>query len=305
MQIPVGLDRFARRFPNRVFDVGIAEQHAVTSAAGMAYGGLHPVVAVYATFLNRAFDQVLMDVALHRAGVTFVLDRAGVTGPDGASHHGMWDLSLLQLVPGIRIAVPRDAATLREELAEAVAVHDAPTVLRFPTGAVGPDLPAVGRIGGMDLLRGPAGASSPSTGGEAEADVLLLGLGSMAPLCLEVADRLAAQGIGATVVDPRWVAPVDPALPALAVRHRLVVVVEDGGVIGGVGSRTAQVLAEQGVPVPVRSFGVPQRFLDHARRAEVLEEIGLTAQEISRQVVERMAGLDAGLDHHQHADRVE
>ena len=290
MQIPVGLDRFARRFPQRVFDVGIAEQHAVTSAAGMAHGGLHPVVAVYATFLNRAFDQVLMDVALHRAGVTFVLDRAGVTGPDGASHHGMWDLSLLQLVPGIRIAVPRDAPTLRAELAEAVAVDDGPTVLRFPTGAVGPELPAVGRVGGMDVLRradGGNGTSAP------EADVLLLGLGSMVPLCLEAADRLAAQGIGATVVDPRWVAPVDPELPALATRHRLVVVVEDGGVVGGIGARTAQVLAERGVPTPVQGFGVPQQFLQHGRRAEVLEEIGLTAQEVSRQVVERMARLDA------------
>ena len=290
MQIPVGLDRFARRFPQRVFDVGIAEQHAVTSAAGMAHGGLHPVVAVYATFLNRAFDQVLMDVALHRAGVTFVLDRAGVTGPDGASHHGMWDLSLLQLVPGIRIAVPRDAPTLRAELAEAVAVDDGPTVLRFPTGAVGPELPAVGRVGGMDVLRradGGNGTSAP------EADVLLLGLGSMVLLCLEAADRLAAQGIGATVVDPRWVAPVDPELPALATRHRLVVVVEDGGVVGGIGARTAQVLAERGVPTPVQGFGVPQQFLQHGRRAEVLEEIGLTAQEVSRQVVERMARLDA------------
>ena len=116
---PVGLDAFAKAYPGRVFDVGIAEQHATTSAAGMALGGLHPVVAVYATFLNRAFDQVLMDVALHRAGVTFVLDRAGVTGEDGASHHGMWDMSILQVVPGLRIAAPRDAATLRAELREA------------------------------------------------------------------------------------------------------------------------------------------------------------------------------------------
>ena len=294
MQIPVGLDPFARRFPTRVFDVGIAEQHAVTSAAGMAFGGLHPVVAVYATFLNRAFDQVLMDVALHRAGVTFVLDRAGVTGEDGASHHGIWDLSLLQLVPGIRIAAPRDAATLRQELAEAVAVDDGPTVVRFPKGAVGPDLPAVDRLGGMDLLRR---AGDP--------DVLVVGIGAMAPLCLEVADGLTAQGIGATVVDPRWVVPVDPELPALAGRHRLVVVVEDGGRIGGVGSRIAQVLAEHGVPTPVQGFGVPARFLDHGKRAQVLEEIGLTGQEISRQVVERIARQDAAADQQQTVDRLD
>ena len=294
MQIPVGLDPFARRFPTRVFDVGIAEQHAVTSAAGMAFGGLHPVVAVYATFLNRAFDQVLMDVALHRAGVTFVLDRAGVTGEDGASHHGMWDLSLLQLVPGIRIAAPRDAATLRQELAEAVAVDDGPTVVRFPKGAVGPDLPAVDRLGGMDLLRR---AGDP--------DVLVVGIGAMAPLCLEVADGLTAQGIGATVVDPRWVAPVDPELPALAGRHRLVVVVEDGGRIGGVGSRIAQVLAEHGVPTPVQGFGIPARFLDHGKRAQVLEEIGLTGQEISRQVVERIARQDAAVEQQQTVDRLD
>ena len=294
MQIPVGLDPFARRFPTRVFDVGIAEQHAVTSAAGMAFGGLHPVVAVYATFLNRAFDQVLMDVALHRAGVTFVLDRAGVTGEDGASHHGIWDLSLLQLVPGIRIAAPRDAATLRQELAEAVAVDDGPTVVRFPKGAVGPDLPAVDRLGGMDLLRR---AGDP--------DVLVVGIGAMAPLCLEVADGLTAQGIGATVVDPRWVVPVDPELPALAGRHRLVVVVEDGGRIGGVGSRIAQVLAEHGVPTPVQGFGIPARFLDHGKRAQVLEEIGLTGQEISRQVVERIARQDAAADQRQTVDRLD
>jgi 1-deoxy-D-xylulose-5-phosphate synthase len=294
MQIPVGLDPFARRFPTRVFDVGIAEQHAVTSAAGMAFGGLHPVVAVYATFLNRAFDQVLMDVALHRAGVTFVLDRAGVTGPDGASHHGMWDLSLLQLVPGIRIAVPRDADTLREELAEAVAVDDGPTVLRYPTGAVGPRLPAVDRVGGMDVLHRSG-----------DRDVLVVGVGAMGSLCLEVAAGLAAQGIGSTVVDPRWVAPVDRALPGLAARHRLVVVVEDGGRVGGVGSRLAQVLAEGGVTVPVQSFGIPQVFLDHGKRAQVLEEIGLTAQDISRQVVERIAGQDATQATPQPADRVD
>ena len=284
MLIPVGLDRFAARFPDRVFDVGIAEQHAVTSAAGMAFGGVHPIVAVYATFMNRAFDQVLMDVALHRAGVTFVLDRAGVTGDDGASHNGMWDLSLLALVPGIRIAAPRDARRLREELREAVAVDDGPTVLRFPKGAVGEDLPAVDQVGGMDVVRRSG-----------EDDVLVVAVGPMAALGVEAADRLTAQGVGVTVVDPRWVVPLDAALPALAARHRLVVVVEDNGVAGGVCTQVAAALRGAGVIVPVRGFGIPQAFLDHATRAEVLEEIGLTAQEVSRQVVELIARQDAAL----------
>jgi 1-deoxy-D-xylulose-5-phosphate synthase len=285
MLIPVGLHRFAQRHPDRVFDVGIAEQHAVTCAAGLAYAGLHPVVAVYATFVNRAFDQVLLDVALHRAGVTFVLDRAGVTGDDGASHNGMWDLSLLALVPGIRIAAPRDAATLRAELREALDVEDRPTVVRFPKGALPADVPAVGRVGGVDVLRR-----------QGDDDVLLIAVGATVPLGLEVADRLAAQGIGVTVVDPRWVLPVDSALVPLAARHRLVVVVEDNGRVGGMGTAVQQRLADEGVPTPLRDFGVPQRFLDHGSRAQVLELVGLTAQEVSRQVVEVVAGLDARLE---------
>ena len=285
MLIPVGLHRMAERYPRRVFDVGIAEQHAVTSAAGLARAGLHPVVAIYATFVNRAFDQVLMDVGLHRAGVTFVLDRAGVTGPDGASHHGMWDLSLLQLVPGIRIAAPRDAATLRAELGEALEVPDAPTVLRFSKGAPPQDIPAISRIGGMDLLH--------RTGAH---DVLVVAVGSMVPLGLDLAGRLGAQGIGVSVVDPRWAIPVDAELPGLAARHRLVVVVEDNGRVGGVGNAVGQVLTGAGVPVPVLGFGLPQRFLPHGERPEVLEECGLTAQEVSRQVVEAVARLDHAAD---------
>ncbi|GAB2679552.1 1-deoxy-D-xylulose-5-phosphate synthase [Thalassiella azotivora] len=285
MLIPVGLHRFAEEFPERVFDVGIAEQHAVTSAAGMAYAGLHPVVAVYATFLNRAFDQLLMDVALHRAGVTFVLDRAGITGPDGASHHGMWDLSLLQAVPGIRVAAPRDAETLAEELREAVAVDDAPTVLRFAKDAVPDPVPALERVGGVDVLHRP--------GGQERADVLLVSVGTLATTCLQVADRLADQGIGTTVVDPRWVLPVDPALVTMAADHRLVVVVEDGLRVGGVGSRVSQTLRDEGVPVPVREFGVPCAFIDHASRAQVLADIGLTAQDVSRAVAEHVSRLDS------------
>jgi 1-deoxy-D-xylulose-5-phosphate synthase len=284
MLIPVGLDRLAARYPERVFDVGIAEQHAVTSAAGMAHGGLHPVVAVYATFINRAFDQVLMDVALHREGVTFVLDRAGVTGDDGASHNGMWDFSLLGLVPGIRIAAPRDAPRLRQLLREAIAVDDGPTVLRFQKGAVAPETAAIDRIGGMDVLarRG-------------DEDVLLVAVGSMVGLGLEVADGLSRQGIGVTVVDPRWVVPVDPALPPLAARHELVVVLEDNGVAGGIASQVAAALRASRVPTALRGFGIPQRFLDHASRGQVLEQIGLTAQQVSRDVIEYFARQEANL----------
>jgi 1-deoxy-D-xylulose-5-phosphate synthase len=285
MLVPTGLHKFAEAFPGRVFDVGIAEQHAATSAAGLAMGGLHPVVAVYATFLNRAFDQVLMDVALHNCGVTFVLDRAGVTGPDGASHNGMWDMSVLQVVPGLRIAAPRDAETLRAELCEAIEVRDAPTIVRFPKAQVGPDIPAVDRIGGLDLLR-RAG----------EEDVLIVSIGALASDCLDVAVRLADQGVGVTVVDPRWVKPVDPALVTLSARHRLVVTVEDNNRVGGVGSAIAQTLRDAGVPTPVREFGLPPRFLDHGKRPDVLAECGLTGQDIARDVVAVVARLDAVLE---------
>lgn len=280
MLIPVGLDKFAKAYPDRVFDVGIAEQHAVTSAAGMAYGGLHPVVAVYATFMNRALDQVLMDVALHKAGVTFVLDRAGVTGPDGASHHGMWDLSLLQIVPGIRIAAPRDADTLREELNEAVMFSDAPTVLRFSKGSVGDAVKAVRRTNdGVDIL---SEASSK--------DVLILCVGSMASVGLNVAELLAAQGIGATVIDPRWVVPVSKSVVEMAAQHRLVVTIEDGIKIGGIGTRVRQDLRAAQVDTALTEVGLPDEFLEHASRGEILERVGLTAQSIARDIVAQVVG---------------
>ena len=286
MLYPVGLDAFAARFPERTFDVGIAEQHAVTSAAGLAMGGMHPVVAVYATFLNRAFDQVLMDVALHRCGVTFVLDRAGVTGNDGASHNGMWDMSILQVVPGLRLAAPRDGARVRELLREAVEVDDAPTVLRLPKGAPPADIEAVGRAGGADVLHRSG-----------EKDVLVLGVGSMAAVAVDVAARLDAQGIGVTVVDPRWVKPVDPALIGLAAEHRLVVTIEDNGEIGGAGAVFLQTLAAAGVTTPTRIHAVPQQFLDHASRDAILERIGLTAQAIALDVVHAVTahGAEAAL----------
>ncbi|MCK7626440.1 1-deoxy-D-xylulose-5-phosphate synthase [Streptomyces sp. RS10V-4] len=281
---PVGLEKFAKEFPDRVYDVGIAEQHAAVSAAGMATAGLHPVFAVYATFLNRAFDQVLMDVALHRCGVTFVLDRAGVTGTDGASHNGMWDMSILQVVPGLRLAAPRDADQVRAQLREAVEVDDAPTVVRYSKGAVGPAVEAVGRVGGMDVLREPGTTGRP--------DVLLVSVGALAPMCLEIAALLDKQGISTTVVDPRWVKPVDEELPGLAARHRVVVTVEDNIRTGGVGSAIAQALRDAGVDMPLRDFGIPERFLDHASRKEVMAEIGLTAPDIARQVTGLVAKMD-------------
>ncbi|MFD8569427.1 1-deoxy-D-xylulose-5-phosphate synthase [Streptomyces sp. NPDC059639] len=270
---PVGLTKFAEQFPDRVWDVGIAEQHAAVSAAGLATGGLHPVVAVYATFLNRAFDQLLMDVALHKSGVTFVLDRAGVTGVDGASHNGMWDMSVLQVVPGLRIAAPRDADQLRAQLREAVAVDDAPTVLRFPKESVGAPVPAVDRVGGIDVLHR---SDNPR--------VLLVSVGVMAPVCLQTAELLEARGINCTVVDPRWVKPVDPDLAPLATGYELVAVVEDNSKAAGVGSAVALALGEAEVDVPVRRFGIPEQFLPHAKRGEVLADIGLTPVEIAGRI---------------------
>ena len=280
MLIPVGLQRFAERFPERVFDVGIAEQHAVASAAGMAFGGLHPVVAVYATFVNRAFDQVLMDVALHKAGVTLVLDRAGVTGPDGASHHGMWDLALLQIVPGIRIAAPRDAVRLREELNEAVAVEDAPTVLRFSKGTAGNEIVALKRLAdGVDVL-----LESPAK------DVLLVAVGPMASVALQVAELLKAQGIGTTVIDPRWVIPVAASVVDLAAKHRLVVTIEDGIRVGGIGTRVRQEMRAAQVDTALNEVGLPDEFLEHATRSEIMERVGLTAQQISHDIVAQVLG---------------
>ncbi|ASY31876.1 MULTISPECIES: 1-deoxy-D-xylulose-5-phosphate synthase [unclassified Streptomyces] len=279
---PVGLTPFAERFPERIWDVGIAEQHATVSAAGLATGGLHPVVAVYATFLNRAFDQLLMDVALHKCGVTFVLDRAGVTGTDGASHNGMWDMSVLQVVPGLRIAAPRDAGELRAQLREAVAVDDAPTLVRFPKETVGADLPALRREGGLDVL-------AEDAGDEEEADVLFVSVGVMAPVCLAAAALLRERGIRSTVVDPRWVKPVDPALAPLAARHRVVAVVEDNSRTSGVGAAVSVALADAEVDVPVRHFGIPEQFLPHAKRGELLADLGLTPVEIAGRIGAHLA----------------
>ncbi len=284
MLIPVGLHRFAARHPDRVFDVGIAEQHAVTSAAGMAYGGLHPVIALYATFLNRAFDQLLMDVALHKAGVTVVLDRSGVTGPDGASHHGMWDLAMLQAVPGLHLAAPRDASRLREELREAVAISDAPTVVRYSKGSVGAEVEAIERLDdGVDVLsRRPSGSRHN--------DVLIVSVGAMSELALDVSNRLGAQGISSTVIDPRWLLPVRRSVIDLAAEHRIVIVIEDGVRAGGVGSRIRQEMRAAGVDTALNEVGLPVEFLDHGSRSQILERVGLTAQQITHDVVAQVLG---------------
>ncbi len=294
---PTGLAPFGERFPDRMFDVGIAEQHALTSAAGLALGGLHPVVAIYSTFLNRAFDQLLMDVALLRQPVTLVLDRAGVTGPDGPSHNGMWDLSLMSIVPGMRVAAPRDSVRLREELAEALDVNDGPTALRFPKGAVPEDIRAIERLGdGTDVL------ATPSRGDDC--DVLIVAVGPFASLAIDTAARLAQQGIGATVVDPRWVLPVPESIVELAATHRLVVTVEDGGVHGGVGSSVSEKLRSAGVSTPVRDVGIAQEFLSPASRNQILDQLGLTAQDVARAITAMVSGMQPPLSSSDESDLV-
>lgn len=283
---PTGLDAFAQEFPNRIYDVGIAEQHAATSAAGLAYGGMHPVVALYATFLNRAFDQVVMDIALHKAGVTFVLDRAGVTGDDGASHNGIWDMSMLQIVPGLQIAAPRDESTLKLALREAVDITDAPTVVRFSKGAVPADIPAQARVDGVDII---------ARYGDTE--VCIVAVGSFVQLGVEVAEGLHAQGIGVEVLDPRWVKPVPMYVVDQAAKARIVVVIEDGIRVGGVGAAVSQALRDRNVDVPVRNFGTPLLFLDHAKRASILSELGLTGQAITRSITEWIANSQSTDSH--------
>ena len=280
---PTGLTAFGQRFPDRLFDVGIAEQHAMTSAAGLAMGGLHPVVAIYSTFLNRAFDQIMMDVAMHKLPVTMVLDRAGITGPDGASHNGMWDLSMLGIVPGMRVAAPRDGTRLREELGEALDIDDGPTAIRFPKGDVGEDIPALQRLSGADVLAVPAEGLST--------DVLLVAVGAFASMALAVAGRLRNQGIGVTVIDPRWVLPVSDVVAELAPAHKLVVTLEDSGVAGGVGSAVSAALRAAEIDVPCRDVGLPQQFFDHASRGEVLTAAGLTDQDVARRITGWVAAL--------------
>jgi 1-deoxy-D-xylulose-5-phosphate synthase len=282
---PTGLSDFRKRFPDRFFDVGIAEQHAMTSAAGLAMGGMHPVVAIYSTFLNRAFDQIMMDVALHKLPVTMVLDRSGVTGPDGASHNGMWDLSVLNIVPGMRVAAPRDGTRLREELGEALNIKDGPTAIRFPKGDVGEDIPAIEHRDGIDVLAVPAD--------DLPDDVLVVAIGPFATMALAAAERLRNQGIGVTVVDPRWVLPVPAAIMELAAAHKLVVTIEDNGLHGGIGSAVSAALRQAEIDVPCRDVGLPQEFFAHASRGEVLADIGLTDRNVARQITGWVAAQGA------------
>jgi 1-deoxy-D-xylulose-5-phosphate synthase len=290
---PTGLDKFQREFPERTIDVGIAEQHAVTSAAGLAYTGLHPVVAVYATFLNRAFDQLLLDVALHGAGVTFVLDRAGITGDDGPSHHGIWDLALTGIVPTLAVAAPRDAARLRQALDEAVLINDRPTLLRFPKGAVHADIPAFESRDGVDVLyRGES------------ADVLLVSIGAMAPIAVEAASQAYREGVGVTVVDPRWVKPLPESLVTMARRYKSVVVLEDGIRHGGIASSLSEMFRDARLEVPVHSIGIPLEFIEHSKRNEILEDLGITAQKIAREIVEwSSTSQPMQFPEHENADR--
>ena len=274
MMGPTGLDKFEKAFPERTFDVGIAEQHATTSAAGMAFAGLHPVVAVYSTFLNRAFDQLLLDVALHKAGVTFVLDRAGVTGDDGPSHNGMWDLALTGIVPTLHVAAPRDGERVKETLREALDISDAPSLIRFPKGAVNPDIPAFERRDGIDVLyRGES------------ADVLLVSIGAFAAIAVEAAAQAYREGVGVTVIDLRWVKPLPKSLVTMAQRYKSVVVLEDGIKHGGIASSVSELFRDAQLNVSVHSIGLPLSFLEHAKRAQILEDLGITVQNITRSLV--------------------
>jgi 1-deoxy-D-xylulose-5-phosphate synthase len=291
---PTGLDQFQAAYPERTIDVGIAEQHAVTSAAGLAFTGLHPVVAVYSTFLNRAFDQLLLDVALHKAGVTFVLDRSGVTGDDGPSHHGIWDLALTGIVPTMHVAAPRDGARLKELLREAVSINDAPSMVRFPKGAVQEDIPAFERRDGIDVLyRGES------------ADVLMISVGAMAAIAVEAASSAYREGVGVTVIDPRWVKPLPESLVRMAERYKSVVVLEDGIRHAGIGSSISEMFRDAGVLIPLHSIGVPLEFIEHSKRGEIMNDIGITAQNISRSVVEWSSVLkeEMQLPSHENADR--
>ena len=271
---PTGLSQFQAAFPTRTFDVGIAEQHATASAAGMAFAGLHPVVAIYSTFLNRAFDQLLLDVALHKAGVTFVLDRAGVTGDDGPSHHGIWDLALTGIVPTLHVAAPRDGARLKETLREAMEINDAPSLIRYPKGAVCADIPAFERRDGIDVLyRGES------------ADILLVSIGSMATMAVEAASQAYREGVGVTVIDPRWVKPLPLSLITMARRYKSIVVIEDGIKHAGIASTISELFRDEGLSVPIHSIGVPLTFVDHSKRDEILADLGMTVQTITRSLV--------------------
>ena len=270
---PTGLDKFAQSFPGRTIDVGIAEQHAVTSAAGLSYAGMHPVIAIYSTFLNRAFDQLLLDVALHNAGVTFVLDRAGITGDDGPSHHGIWDLALTGIVPHMHVGAPRDGERLKEILRACIAIENAPSMVRFPKGAVPSDIPALERVSGVDILH--RGSTK---------QVLVISVGSMASMALDVARLAHEQSVEITVVDPLWVKPISPAVIAMCGEYTTVVVMEDGIKHAGIASTISEALRETGSQRIVHSIGIPLEFIEHSKRNEILEDLEITPTDIVRQI---------------------
>jgi 1-deoxy-D-xylulose-5-phosphate synthase len=280
---PTKLTVMQREFPERVFDVGIAEQVGVTMAAGMALRGLRPVCAIYSTFLQRAFDQVMMDVALHRLPVIFVLDRSGITGEDGSSHHGVYDVTYLREIPNLVIASPRDGHELRRALATAVAHTAGPFAIRFPKSTT-PKLTVAGPVRKLKL-----GAWDVRTRGR---DVLLLGLGKLAVSCEDAVRLLKQDGISVTLVDPRWVKPLDPRLGALAGAHRLVVTVEDNVLAGGFGSAVAEVLADEEVHTPLLRLGIPDQFLPHGKREVLLAELGLDAVGIAERVRKSLHRLE-------------
>ena len=270
---PTGLDKFAQSFPDRTIDVGIAEQHAVTSAAGLAYAGVHPVIAIYSTFLNRAFDQLLLDVALHNAGVTFVLDRSGITGDDGPSHHGIWDLALTGIVPHMHVGAPRDGARVKELLRQCIAIDNAPSMIRFPKGAIPADIPALDRIDGIDILhRGDTN------------QVLVISIGSMAAMALEVVQLAHKESIEVTVIDPLWVKPMSSNVIALCAKYSTVVVMEDGIKHAGIASTISESLREAGSSCSVHSIGVPLEFIEHSKRNEILDDLKITPAAIVQQI---------------------
>lgn len=262
---PTGLLPFQERFPERFFDVGIAEQHCVTGAAGMAMGGLRPIVALYSTFLSRAWDQVVYDVALHRLPVIFCLDRAGITGDDGPSHHGIYDMALLCKVPGMRVLAPSSAQELQQMLSDATKLTDSgPVAIRYPKGnarQVGND--EVGH--GLQALRLQQGDGS----------LAILAVGKMVAAAQQASVVLATRGINATVWDVRSCAPLDQEMCADAARHSRVITIEDGIREGGVGMSIAAIIAEMSATCQVESLGVPTKFLPHAKPDRLLAQIGL------------------------------
>jgi 1-deoxy-D-xylulose-5-phosphate synthase len=279
---PTGLLPFQARFPERFFDVGIAEQHAVTAAAGMAMGGLRPVCAIYSTFLNRAWDQVVYDVALHRLPVVFALDRAGITGDDGPSHHGLYDMALLTKVPGMTVFAPSSAQELHQMLHDALELcTDGPAAIRYARGAA--RQVAEHEVGsGLRGNRLRAGAG----------DVCVIAVGKMVGAADKAAETLAEAGIDITVWDPRVVKPLDPAMIADASTHRIVITVEDGLRDGGVGMMIAEELTRccDGRPVPrCELLGVPTRFVPHGKQDRILATLGLDADGLVRAVREALA----------------